>query len=124
MSKTIHLRRASTPDRVYDKRDSTQRSVFGALFLVLFGFVLLAQHFAVGVHFDANFLAILLNDGFKVGAFFFPTDNYSALGLRLSSRLHRSGDLRAVNGLLSVFPVFRLSSDAECQAGAYRCYCE
>jgi hypothetical protein len=42
---------------------------------VLFGFVVFAQHFAGRIHFHANLLAILLDDGFKVGAFLFPTDN-------------------------------------------------
>src|SRR6266516_1826463 len=56
---------------------STYRLVFGAFFFVLFGFVVFAQHLAVRVHFDANLLAVLLNDGFKIGAFFLPANDLS-----------------------------------------------
>src|SRR5947208_3992629 len=65
---------------------STYRLVFRAFF-VLFGFVVFAQHFAIRIHFDANLLAILLNDGFKVGALLFPTDNCSAFSFCLGSLL-------------------------------------
>ncbi|PYJ20277.1 MAG: hypothetical protein DME92_10130 [Verrucomicrobia bacterium] len=52
---------------------------------MLFGFVVLAQHFAVRVHFDADLLAILLDDGFKVGALLFPADYCPAFGFGLGS---------------------------------------
>ena len=52
------------------------------------GFVMLAQHLAVGIHFNAHLLAVLLDDGLKVGAFFFPTDDCSALCLGLRGLLY------------------------------------
>src|SRR6266436_2620836 len=58
---------------------STYRLVFGAFFFVLFGFVVFAQHFAGRIHFAANLLAVLVDDGFKVGALLLPADNRSAL---------------------------------------------
>src|SRR5438045_9751741 len=72
------------------------RLVFLAFFFVLFGFVVLAQHLAVGIHFDASLLAVLLDDGFKVGALFFPTNNCSTLCLGLGSLLHRGRDVRTI----------------------------
>src|SRR5436309_13848691 len=101
------------------QRDPIFGLVFRA-FLVLFGFVVFAQHFAIRIHFHANLLSILLDDGFKVGAFLFPTDNSSALGLRLGSRLHRSRDLRAVDALSFVFLFSRLRGTAERQPSAHR----
>ena len=91
---------------------------------MLFAFVVLAEHFAVGVHFDANFLAILLNDGFKVGALFLPADDCSAFGFCLGSLLHSGRDVRTVDGLFFVFFFLRLRGHAECEAGADHCYCE
>jgi len=52
---------------------STHKLVVLALLFVLFGFVVLAQHFAVRVHFNANLLPFLLNNGFIIGAFLFPS---------------------------------------------------
>ena len=69
MSKTIHLRRAS-PTIALKTTRSTQSFVFLAFFLVLFGFVVLAQHLAVGVHFHANLLAVLVDHGFKLAPSF------------------------------------------------------
>jgi len=91
---------------------------------VLFGLVVFAQHFAVRIHFHANLLAILRDDRFKVGALFFPTDDCSAFSFCLGSLLDRSWDIRTVDSLFLVFFFLRLRSHAECQAGAYRCYCE
>src|SRR5262249_48361182 len=75
------------------------------------------------VYLEANLFAVLIDHGFKIGAFFFPTDNCSPLGLRLGSRLHRSRDIRTVDGLFLVFFFFRLCGHADCQGGARRCYC-
>ena len=52
-----------------------QKSVFLILFFVLFRFVVLAQHFTVRVHFNADLLSILLNDSFITGAFLLPTND-------------------------------------------------
>ena len=89
---------------------------------MLFGFVVFAQHFAASIHLDANLLAVLFDNGFKVGALFFPADNCSAFCLGLGSLLHRGGHIRAVDGLLFVFFFVRLCGHTECEAGAYRCY--
>jgi hypothetical protein len=91
---------------------------------VLFGFVVFAQHFAVRIHFHANLLAILLNDGFEVGTLFLPADNRSAFSFCLGSLLDRSRNIRTVDGLFFVFFFVRLCGHAEYQAGAYRCYCQ
>src|SRR6266511_2569143 len=81
MSKTIHLRRAS-PTIALKTTRSTQSFVFLAFFLVLFCFVMFAQHLAASVHFDTNLLAVLVDHGFKVGALFLPADNGFRLWLR------------------------------------------
>ena len=68
------------------------------------GFVVLAYHFAIRIHLEANLSAVLVNDCSIIGAFPFPTDNCSALGLRLGSRLHCSRNIRTFDGLsLGVF---------------------
>ncbi len=56
------------PNRVVLNAIHPKGSVFRALFLVLFGFAVLAQYFAVGIDFEANLLAVLIYDGFKIGA--------------------------------------------------------
>src|SRR4029077_11102763 len=103
---------------------STYQLVFLAFFFLLFVFVVFAQHFAVRIHFDANLLAVLVDDGFKVGALLLPADNRSAFGFCLGSLLHRGRHIRTADALFFAFSLLGLSSDAKCQAGAYRCYCE
>src|SRR5206468_6078854 len=76
---------------------STQRSVLRASFLVLFGFVMFAQHFASGVHFDTNLFAVLVDNGFKVGALFLPADNCCAFCFGLRSLLHCDRHVRTVD---------------------------
>src|SRR6266496_467842 len=112
------------PNRVVLNAIHPKGSVFRALFLVLFGFAVLAQYFAVGIDFEANLLAVLIYDGFKIGALFFPTNNGSALGLCLGGRLHRGRNFRTIDRLLFVFFFFRLCGNAERQASAYRSCCE
>jgi hypothetical protein len=91
---------------------------------VLFGFVVLAQHFAVGIHFDANLLAVLVDHGFKVGALLLPANNRSTFGLHLRSLLHSGRHVSSVDSLFFVFFFLRLCGHAEYEAGAYHCYCE
>ena len=103
----IRLRRASPTIALRTTR-STQSLVLRASFLVLFGFVMFAQHFAAGIHFDTNLLSLLVDHGFKVGALFFPADNCSAFCLSLRSLLHRRRHVRAADSLLFVFSFLRL----------------
>src|SRR5438046_10335573 len=93
------------------------RLITGLLF-VLFGFVVSAHDFAVGIHFNAGLFAVLLNNGFIIGAFFFPADNRSAFGLRLGSLLHGLRHIRSADGLLFVFLSGRLCAYAHGQARA------
>jgi hypothetical protein len=54
---------------------STHKLVVLARLFVLFLFVVLAQHFTVRVHFNANLLPLLLNNGFIIGAFLLPAND-------------------------------------------------
>ena len=85
-AKTTHiapLRRVFHPDRVvplfswlfFHNAIHPRKLIFLALLFVLFRFVVLAQHFPVRVHFNADLLPILLNDSFIIGAFFLPTND-------------------------------------------------
>ena len=85
-AKTTLHRAASprcSPDRVAHPSDagysfttrSTHKLVVLARLFVLFGFVVLAQHFTVRVHFNANLLPLLLNNGFIIGAFLLPAND-------------------------------------------------
>ena|SRR5882724_2975523 len=86
-AKTTLHRAASprcSPDRVahpsdagysFTTRSSTHKLVVLAHLFVLFGFVVLAQHFAVRVHLNTNLLPLLLNNGFIIGAFLFPAND-------------------------------------------------
>ena len=85
-AKTTLHRAASprcSPDRVAHPLDpgyssttrSTQQLVVLARLFVLFGFVVLAQHFTVRVHFNANLLPLLLKNGFIIGAFRLPAND-------------------------------------------------
>src|SRR5258708_14814396 len=98
----MRLRRAS-PTIALKTTRSTQSSVFRAFFLVLFGFVMFAQHFAVGIHFDADLLSVLVDHAFKVGALFFPADNRSAFCFGLCSLLHPRRHIRTADTVLFVF---------------------
>jgi hypothetical protein len=91
---------------------------------VLFGFVVFAQHLALRVHFDANLLAFLIDNGFKVGALFLPADNGSAFGFGLRSLLNSSRHIRAADSLLFVFSFFRLCGHTKHKSGTDRRYCE
>src|SRR4051794_10911039 len=118
-----HVARPSDAGYSFTTR-STHDLIFLALFFVFFRFVVLAQHLTVSIHLHANFLAVLVDNGFKVGAFLLPADYCSTFCLSLSSLLHRGRDIRTADGLFFVFFFLRLSSHAKCQSGAYRCYCE
>jgi hypothetical protein len=72
---------------------------------VLSGFVVSAQHFAVGIYLDANLLAVLPDEGFKIGALFFPANNCSAFRLCLGAYSTAAG----TSELLTVYSSCSLS---------------
>src|SRR4030095_1072526 len=83
-------------------------------FLALFGrFVMFAQHLAVGVGFVDPFLAIVFNNGFIIGAFLFPANNFAAFSLGLSCFLNCSRNIRTTYTFFFVFLLFSLRGNDE-----------
>src|ERR1051326_9115840 len=74
-----------------------------------------------GIDCDPSLLTVLVDHGFVVGAFLFPTHYVCALCRGLGSLLHCGRNIRAADVLFFMF--LRLRSRAECQSSAYRCYC-
>jgi hypothetical protein len=108
------------PSRPCDPASDLERSITTPgpgisqlVFLALFGFlVVLAQHLAVRVDLDAPLLAIFLDDGFEVGALFFPAQDFPAFSFVLARSLHRARNIAAIYCLLLVLALFCLRGHA------------